>query len=125
MTQFWQRILDWCWGVLPRALPIGAKAFDDYCTRVFRVWGFPDNPSYRNAIAKMILHFGPQTWRKAPYFFAISLRAGQAREVAWNFTEDARAEAKRQADEAKAAAQPKGEVTPTPESTLAAETKAP
>lgn len=123
----------WLRGFFPQRLPIGAKAFDDFCTQLLRAYNLPDHSSYRAAIAKTILHFGPQTWRKAPYFFVICIRAGQARQVAWQFSEDARAEEKRQALELaakeKAAAeapQPpaQGEATPNEAAPLAPEEKA-
>lgn len=123
MSQFRQDFSDWVFwlrGFFPQRLPIGAKDFDDFCTQLFRVYNLPDHSSYRAAISKIILHFGPQTWRKSPYFFVISIRAGQAREVAWQFSEDLRAEEKRQAIAAQEAAKAKeapqpiaqGEATP-------------
>jgi hypothetical protein len=71
-------------GFLPQPLPHkGLSDFDQYCDLIFETYDLPDLPSYRNAIASMIMHLGPSTAMKAPYFFAICVRKAMANQIAY------------------------------------------
>jgi hypothetical protein len=63
-------------------LPIGMEAFDAWCEKIFTLYKLPDNPSYRHAIATMIMHLGP-TKDKAPLsYFAKSVRKAMSNQIA-------------------------------------------
>lgn len=86
--------------LFPRRLPIGRAEFDDYCSFLFLVHNLPDLPSYRNAVATMVMHLGPTVSRKAPYYFVTSIRKAQANEVAYAVIQEMRAlEKQKQAEE--------------------------
>lgn len=70
-------------GFFPSKLPTGAQAFDGFCDSVFSTYTLPDLPSYRGAIATMILHLGPTTSYKPKFYFAKSVRKAQANQVAY------------------------------------------
>lgn len=83
ITQFIKRIR----GRFESTLPIGMAEFEDFCLKIFDVYGIPDNPSYRHAIATMVLHLGPTVHRKPMNFFARSIRKAQANQCAWEWTQ--------------------------------------
>ena len=70
--------------LFPRPLPyIGMTDFDRYCDMIFNVYGLPDLPSYRQAIASMIMHLSPTTSYQAPFFFAKSVKKAMANQIAY------------------------------------------
>ncbi len=72
-------------GFIPQPLPKGHSEFDAFCDRLFDVYGLPSLPSYREAVATMILHLPPTTHRKSPRFFAKSIKKAMANQVAYSF----------------------------------------
>jgi hypothetical protein len=70
-------------GLFPKQLPIGQTDLNKFCAYVFDLYVIPDLPSYRLAIATMIMHMGPQQAYKSPFWFFRSIRAAQAKEVAY------------------------------------------
>ena len=71
-------------GLFPHPLPCkGISDLDKYSDEIFATYDLPDLPSYRNAIASMIMHLGPTCAWKAPYFFAISVRKAMANQIAY------------------------------------------
>lgn len=77
-------------GLFPRRLPIGQSELNQFCADIFGLYVIPDLPSYRLAIATMIMHLGPQEAYKAPFWFFRSIRAAQAKEVAYQVVADDR-----------------------------------
>jgi hypothetical protein len=84
-------------GLWPHRLPCGMTEFNAYCVSLFRIYGFPNNESFRQAIATMIMHLGPTVDRKAPYFFAKALRKTMANQVAYTAIEEIRSAKKNEA----------------------------
>ncbi len=80
--------------MLPVGLPIGDLAFDDFCTELFQVYQIPDFPSYRNAIATMIMHLGPTKYYKSPFYFCLAVKKAQANQVAYEVTQRIREQEK-------------------------------
>lgn len=78
--QFLQRIL----GRFPTALPKGAEEFDEFAQSILSTYNIPDFPSYRRAIASMIMHLGPTMSHAPKSFFAKSIKKAMANEVAFN-----------------------------------------
>ncbi len=70
-------------GFLPSRLPLGMTEFDDFCTSIFKTYSLPDLPSYRHAIASMVMHLGPTTANKPKWFFAKSVRKAMANQIAY------------------------------------------
>ena len=59
-------------GFIPQPLPTkGITELDQWSERIFTTYDLPDMPSYRQAIASMIMHLGNTTHYKAPYYFAV------------------------------------------------------
>lgn len=74
-------------GFFPRPLPIGKTAFDNMCSYILNLYGIPDLPSYRVAIANMVMQCGIQAF-KSPFWFYRCLRAAMAKEVAYQLIDD-------------------------------------
>ena len=77
-------------GLFPSALPIGAKELNEFTANIFGLYIIPDLPSYRLAIATMMMHLGPQEAFKSKFWFYRSIRAAQAKEVAYQLVADDR-----------------------------------
>lgn len=68
---------------LPVTLPQTGAEFDEFCTSILETYGFDDNPSYRHAIATMIMHQGPTISRKPKHYFAVAVKKAIANQVAY------------------------------------------
>lgn len=86
LKQLYQRIR----GRFPSALPKGSKEFDDFVDSILDIYNIPDLPSYRNAIATIIMHLGPITTHKAKKFFAASIHKAMANQVAYEKMQEIR-----------------------------------
>lgn len=82
-------------GYLKVTLPVGVKEFDEFCTSIFSVYDLPDLPSYRNAIATMIMHLPATVSAKAPVFFAVSIKKAMANQIAYEVIQQIRQEQKK------------------------------
>lgn len=70
-------------GLFPHALPQGMKELEDFIAVIFETYNIPNMASYRQAVATMIMHLGPTTHQKAPYFFAKSIKKAAANQIAY------------------------------------------
>lgn len=71
-------------GFFPQSLPhIGMKDFDAYCDMIFFTYDLPDLPSYRQAIASMIMHLSPTTSSASPFYFAKCVKKAMANQIAY------------------------------------------
>lgn len=95
MSKIWGRFI----GLFPHRLPIGKQDLQDFCTSLFAIYDIPDLPSYRNAIATMILHLPATVHKKAPHYFAKSVKKAQANQVAYEIIETLRKEEKLKQEE--------------------------
>jgi hypothetical protein len=68
---------------LPSALPKGSEEFEAFSSSIISTFGIPDLPSYRHAIATMIMHLDPTVSRKPKVYFARSIQKAMANEVAY------------------------------------------
>lgn len=68
---------------LPSKLPVGMNEFDQFCKSVFDTYDLPDAPSYRQAIASMIMHLGPTEARASKRYFAASIYKAMANQIAY------------------------------------------
>lgn len=99
-------------GFFPKRLPTGLKDFDAFAAMIFDVYNLPALPSYKHAVASMIMHLGPTTAYKAPWFFAISVKKAMANQTAFEIIQQIKeAEKAQQLIEAEKQTQP-GEATP-------------
>jgi GR25 family glycosyltransferase involved in LPS biosynthesis len=100
MKQLAKKTLLKIFAFFPQRLPVGAESFNKFCDSIFAIYDIPDLPSYRNAIATMIMHLSPTTDRKATYYFAKSIRKAMANQVAYEIIqklrEDQKAEEQKQ-----------------------------
>jgi hypothetical protein len=85
-----KRLLQLFLGFFPKPIPIGKLAFDQFCSYVLNLYGIPDLPSYRLAMATMTMHLGPQVFAKSPFWFFKSIRSAQTKEVAYQIIADDR-----------------------------------
>lgn len=76
--------LSWIRGLFSSRLPLGAEEFDTFCESILSTYDIPPFPSYRRAIASMIMHLGPTTTHVPKMFFAKSIKKAMANEVAFN-----------------------------------------
>lgn len=75
-------------------LPTTVWEFDRFCDSIFDAHGFPDNPSYRHAMASAIMHLGPVTDWKPKMFFAKSVKKAMANHAAYDKIRQLEAEEK-------------------------------
>lgn len=69
--------------LFPSPLPTGMQEFDLFCDSIFATYDLPNNPSYRQAIATMIMHLSPTTFYKPKLFFAISVKKAMSNQIAY------------------------------------------
>lgn len=77
-------------GLLPMRLPVGVTQWNSFCVWVLSAYGFPDLPSYRQALAQMIMHLPQHVVFKTPRWFAQQIKNGQVKQTAYQVVEDAR-----------------------------------
>ena len=70
-------------GFFPKKLPTGLADFNQFSADIIDVYGLPNLPSYKHAIASMIMHLSPTTFYKSPWFFAISVKKAMANQTAY------------------------------------------
>lgn len=75
--------LNQLFGLFPSKLPTGVAEFKDWADSIFYTYDLPDMPSYRQALASMIMHLGPTVDRKPKLFFAKSVKKAQANQIAY------------------------------------------
>lgn len=66
---------------------------------IFETYRLPDMPSYRQAIASLIMHLGPTTSKMSRKYFAISVKKAMANQVAYEVIDAIRAADKKAAEE--------------------------
>lgn len=57
--------------------------FETFCDSIFFTYDLPDLPSYRHAIASMIMHLGPTVAVKPKRFFALSVLKAMSNQIAY------------------------------------------
>lgn len=70
-------------GFIPSRLPVGMQEFDTFCISIFTTYDLPDLPSYRHAIASLIMHLGPTTAYKPKFYFALSVQKAMSNQIAF------------------------------------------
>ncbi len=71
----------------PTALPKTEAEFDDFCQDLFNTYQIPDKPSYRHAVASMIMHLETTRASMPKRYFIDSIRKAQANEIAYSVIE--------------------------------------
>lgn len=109
--KFFQRLL----ARFPTAVPMGVSDFNDWADSIINLYGFPNNDSVRFALATIIMHLGPTAAYKSKHYFAVTIKAAAAKQVAGQVFQDLKAkqQAKQEADKA-AQTQPQAEVPAAP-----------
>lgn len=112
-----QKCVSYGLGFLPSKLPVGLDQFESYCSSIFETYSLPDLPSYRNAIATMIMHLAPTSFYKPKFYFAKSVKKAMANQTAYEVIQRIRDEEKKKEQEAlelkqKEVTIPTGEATP-------------
>ncbi len=81
-----KRIVNQIKGLIPSTLPQGTREFEAWLKSLRSTYDLPtsDVDSIKNAVCTMIMHFGPTEARKAPYYFVKALRAGAAKQIAYD-----------------------------------------
>jgi len=78
--------------MFPTRLPVGATELKSFCDSIFEIYDLPSHPSYRHAIASMIMHLGPTKDSAPMAFFAKSVRKSMANQVAYDLIDKIREE---------------------------------
>lgn len=104
ILRYLKKLLKKLIGYYPHKLPSGMTEFDAFVKKVFSIYQVEDGPSYRNAIATMIMHLPPTTDRTPLSFFGKSLKKAQANQTAYEIIQNIKkAEKEKQELEAKKA----------------------
>ncbi len=69
--------------LIPTLLPTTAKALDIFCADVIALGGWPDNDSFRHAIAAQLQHLGPETIMKPKIYFVRITQASIVKQNAY------------------------------------------
>lgn len=83
-------------GLFPTKLPKGLEEFEVFAKDIFDLYDIPDFPSYRQAIATMVMHMPPTTHRKSKHHFMRAIRKAQANQVCYEVIQQIREEEKKQ-----------------------------
>lgn len=75
-------------GFVPTALPVGKEEFNKFCASIFYTYDLPALPSYKHAIASMIMHLGPTKAKATKRFFALSVKKAMSNQVAYEIIQD-------------------------------------
>jgi hypothetical protein len=70
-------------GLWPQKLPVGISEFDAFAKKIFAIYEIPDLPSYRNAIATMIMHLPPTVDKMPLVYFGRSIKKAQSNQIAY------------------------------------------
>lgn len=76
--------------LFPKKIPIGTKSFESLYQQIITTYDFPDNSSYKQAMATMVMHLGPTKDSIAPRFFVKSIRKSMANQIAYAVIEQCR-----------------------------------
>lgn len=71
-------------GRLPHKLPVGGTEFDKFFDSIVETYDLPNLPSYKHAVATMIMHLGPLQHRVSKHYFYASIRKSMANQVAYD-----------------------------------------
>jgi hypothetical protein len=86
--------------LFPSPLPKSQEAFDALCNELFETYEIPNKPSYKHAVASMIMHLNTTKASMPLRYFVDSIRKAQANEIAYNVIQTIRDEDKKQQQEA-------------------------
>lgn len=76
----------WVVSWFPTPLPNSVKTHEDWSGSILKIGGYPDNDSFRNTVATMLLHLNTDTHFKSKQYFIRSIRRAIVNEVAWGVT---------------------------------------
>ncbi len=77
------RIFKHTRGFFPSALPVGVDQFNGFADSIFDLYGLPNLPSYKHAIASIVMHLGPTTAYKSKFFFSLTIKKSMANQIAY------------------------------------------
>lgn len=101
-----KRLLRQVAGLVPTALPMGVPAFNAWSNDIMSTYDMPtqDVESIRFALASIIQHLGQTTAYKPKVYFALTLKAGAAKQVAGSIFYEIKTNQQKRLAEATAAA---------------------
>ena len=76
--------------LFPTKLPTGTTQFDQFYKKIIDTYDLPDLPSYKNAVATMIMHLDPLTTSKSRVYFGRSIKKSMANQVAYEVIQQIR-----------------------------------
>lgn len=74
--------------LFPSRIPIGMEEFDNWAKDILTTYGWPDNGSFRFALATMIINQDNKGWRKkyvSKYAFSLALHSSAAKQIAGEY----------------------------------------
>lgn len=83
-----KKIIKQIRGRFPSALPQTKDGFHAFIDSILDIYDLPDMPSYRHAIASMVLHLDPLAIKKPKYYFAASVKKAMANQIAYDIIQD-------------------------------------
>ncbi len=82
--------------LIPTLLPTTAEALDAFCADVIALGGWPDNDSFRHAIAAQLQHLGPETIMKPKIYFVRITQASIVKQNAYSLMVELKEKQKQQ-----------------------------
>lgn len=81
-------------------LPNSPETLQNWLGDVLALSGYPDNPSFRNALATEIMHLPPRSVKAPKAYFVRSIKAAVIRQQTFAFIEEAKQNAQKAREEA-------------------------
>lgn len=91
-----RRVLKILKSLFPSLLPVTGQALDAFCADVIELGGWPDNDSFRHAIAAQLQHLGPETIMKPKIYFVRITRASIVKQNAYALMAELKEKQKKQ-----------------------------
>ncbi len=93
------RVLSLLKSLIPSMLPTTGDALDTFCADVIALGGWPDNDSFRHAIAAQLQHLGPETIMKPKIYFVRITQASIVKQNAYALMVELKEKQKQRAKE--------------------------
>lgn len=81
-----KKYYKWAVSWIPTSLPNSLESHERWASDILELGNYPDNASFRNAIATMLLHLNADTHFKSKQHFIRSIRRGIVNEIAWSLS---------------------------------------
>lgn len=94
LFQKFSKFVKFAQALFPAPLPLTSAEHTAWASSILELGGFPDNDSFRHALATMVMHLPQLTTYKAKAYFVWSLRRSIANQTAYQVMQSIKEAAK-------------------------------